>query len=1312
MDNSVKFKIELETNGEKVLSTLRVDMNDFKESIRLATAETKKLSGSFAKLAETSVVLTSANSIINDMNQIVGSLADSYNRFDVAMRAVNTMAGLNQAEFKALTAQVRELSKQIPLASDELANGLYQVISNGVPKDNWIEFLNESARASVGGIADLGETVTVTSTIIKNYGLEWSAAGDIQDKIQMTAKNGVTSFEQLAQALPRVTGSAATLGVTIDELFASFATLTGVTGNTAEVSTQLAAIFTALVKPSSEATTMAQQMGIQFDAAAIKAAGGMRNFLQQLDSDIKSYASAHGQLDQEIYGKLFGSAESLRALTSLTGELSDKFGQNVESMSTSAGTISAAYDSMAGSASAYTQILNNQITTATKEVGVIASKARPYLQYVAVLGQATIGMIAMYTSIQKGITYVKGLSSAEVVLANRINTTTLYGRMQAVTMRILTATTGATTVSVTALTVATTALCAVTGALLVAGIGALIGALSSFSSSSDAATDDADKLASSTAAYKDAAARAKSEIELECAKLQDLIKSKKDATDTIARLNQQYGEELGFHSSASEWYDTLKTKSEEYCRQLAYEAKAKELANKIGETQVELDKVRERKKVLEDSGQTAPPQTRVRSIGGGVTVTEKTGSEEYAELIQKENELTQQASDWNTELQKCVESARQAHDALSATGDDAAKAGDWKSMSYTDLSTAVENQRVKVKGLVGTSDTSNAKKENEELKKMEARKKALEKQYNLSTSSSSGFDGKSLVANATSYQALGNNVKYYQTQIEKADPSEKQHIANLIKQRDEAQKSQDAVKRLYEGLGRPTSFSSLEDFDKELNYLQNQRNAASQEELGQLDAQIKRVTDLKTAFEQGSHVGLDMDAVDSIQQAESELAYWEQRIKQVSGIEQREAVKTRDAWKEKVRKMNENTITLVPVEELKNLQQASDAISYYEQKQQHATATESAEIQKRINEYKRWKKAREEALKSASKPADVSQLNTVGDLEEAISWYTDSMKSQSDVEIEATQRTVIALEKKRDILQRLAAIPKMQGELDDLNKLQGHKLTIELEAIGIDAIKEKIRSLQKLLDDTENPLGDKQKGEVQDQVAAWKKYEKQLQRSSVKIQDVWGATKGIGNGISSMTDAIKGNGNAWEKTTGIIDGALGIYESITQVCKMVSTVTEALGLAKGAEAAATTTAAAATAAGATVETAAAAEETAASSEVTSAKIGEASSKVFAAHSGIPWVGIAIAGGMVAAMLGIMLGLPKFADGGIAYGPTLGIFGEYANAANNPEVVAPLNKLRDLIQPAGGMGGTVKFRIGHRELVGILQQEERIRTRVG
>ena len=58
--------------------------------------------------------------------------------------------------------------------------------------------------------------------------------------------------------------------------------------------------------------------------------------------------------------------------------------------------------------------------------------------------------------------------------------------------------------------------------------------------------------------------------------------------------------------------------------------------------------------------------------------------------------------------------------------------------------------------------------------------------------------------------------------------------------------------------------------------------------------------------------------------------------------------------------------------------------------------------------------------------------------------------------------------------------------------------------------------------------------------------------------------------------------------------------------------------------------------------------------------------------------------IAAAVGGIMAAfgsIPKFADGGIVSGPTLGLMGEYAGAANNPEVIAPLNKLKELIQPA-------------------------------
>lgn len=397
MDKSVKFRVEIESNGQKVLHSVTASTEELRKAIGDIPDVAQRATSSLSNMGSFALALNSSIEVVGRLQNVISGIADDFNAFDKGMRAVNTMAGESKEGLSLLTGQVEELANTIPLAKEELASGLYQVISNGVPKDNWIAFLERSSKSAVGGIADLGQTVTVTSTLIKNYGLEWSAAGELQDKIQTTAKNGVTSFEQLAQALPRVTGNAATLGVTVDELMASFATLTGVSGNTNEVSTQMAAIFTALVKPSSEAAEMAQAMGIQFDAAAIKAAGGFQNFLTNLDGTVKAYASANGMIAEEIYGKLFGSAEALRALIPLNGELADTYRNNVAAMADSGGTIDAAFESMSGSGEAVTQMLQNQLSTMFSWVGSVASAAKPYVTYIALAGQA-ISAISLLTA--------------------------------------------------------------------------------------------------------------------------------------------------------------------------------------------------------------------------------------------------------------------------------------------------------------------------------------------------------------------------------------------------------------------------------------------------------------------------------------------------------------------------------------------------------------------------------------------------------------------------------------------------------------------------------------------------------------------------------------------------------------------------------------------------------------------------------------------------------------------------------------------------------------------------------------------------
>lgn len=125
-----------------------------------------------------------------------------------------------------------------------------------------------------------------------------------------------------------------------------------------------------------------------------------------------------------------------------------------------------------------------------------------------------------------------------------------------------------------------------------------------------------------------------------------------------------------------------------------------------------------------------------------------------------------------------------------------------------------------------------------------------------------------------------------------------------------------------------------------------------------------------------------------------------------------------------------------------------------------------------------------------------------------------------------------------------------------------------------------------------------------------------------------------------------------------------------------------------------------------------AAEQAQSEASTATNVAEASSQAMKAHSGIPFVGVAMGVAAVAAIIAAMMSIPKkFANGAIAYGPTLGLFGEYPGASNNPEVVAPLNKLKTLIQPAGGnISGKVVFKIDGRSLKGVLEKENRLDQR--
>lgn len=1308
---SITFKLDGDGKGFKDLSQ---NADGLKQAMTAAIVEADKLKSSLINWSQGVQALGAVSNAVGQLNGTLQDITADSRAFGAAMRVANTMAGKNAEGFAKLKNQVAELAKNVPVARDELANGLYQVVSNSVPENNWLNFLNKSAKASVGGVADLGEVVKVTSTVIKNYGLAWDAAESVQDKIQLTAKNGVTSFEQLAQALPRVTANASTLGVSVDELLASFATLTGVSGNTNEVATQMAAIFTALVKPSSEATEMAEKMGIEFNAASIKAAGGLRNFLTQLDASVKEYAAANGVLEQEVYAKLFGSAESLRALTPLTNQLAEKFGENADAMANSAGAVNAAYKETSSTGSATTQMLKNQLGAITDVITGFTGGVMPILSFTSQLGITAMSITSLVKTlkalnIQQGILTLRSKAGGAAMLLFGLNAS----RSAAFT-RVFSAALKSGAYSATAFKIA------LKGLMITTVVGAAIVAVTSvieyFVNKTDEATDKTNEFSEAEDAYKNAAASTKVELDKEIKALGDLITAKKDTTEAVNHLNAVYGDLFGSHKTASEWYDTLTRKSQIYVKQIGYEAQAKVLATKLAEKQIELEDNYAKRRELWKAGGAQKTTKRTitnRSTGGDsyeVVTTEDT--KEYADLKDSARGLIPEIQSLQRQLgiaQAHMADCSKQMAAVDAKMGHNNKTVKVSAMTYQQVADAIDKTEKKLKNTTDSKEIAKLKAYNTELHN---RKKLLDKSLGFDKFKGNKSAGKKNkpVADPKTYEQLSTNIEYYKKKITTASTAEQEKIRANIQA---WEKKKAAIELAQKAAERPTEIKTLQDVEKELDYLQTLRKTANKDDLAGIDKLIGKTELLGAAMQRPAKL-------ETLQDIDKEIEY-QQKLRATASKEAISGIDAEISKLETLKNYIENaTVIDTPDGALKTYEQLNIKLAYYNELLEKATEEQRPEIQKHINDIEGIKKAWDDSLAALNKPGDITQLDTIEKLDEAVRYYQEQQSKQSADEIQNTQRTIDALEAKRKAMQRGIEIPSMRKEIAEINGLSNREFKIKVKGIGFDALTDKIRELQKQLNDTDNPVTEGQRKDIEEMISTYEQWRKSSISSFDTVKSGWDGIKGIGDSINSITDALDGNGNAWQKVTAIVDGFIQLYESISAIVgiiDMLTTASTAHAAAKTGEAAATTATATAQGVETAAQTAAAAAMIpviAANKLATASYMELAAAMFFAAHASIPFVGFGIASGFVSAATAMVeaIGVMPFAKGGVVSGPTLALVGEYAGASNNPEVIAPLDKLRSMIQPQGGIGGNVRFEIEGRKLVGVISNTTRVAAKSG
>jgi tape measure domain-containing protein len=91
--------------------------------------------------------------------------------------------------------------------------------------------------------------------------------------------------------------------------------------------------------------------------------------------------------------------------------------------------------------------------------------------------------------------------------------------------------------------------------------------------------------------------------------------------------------------------------------------------------------------------------------------------------------------------------------------------------------------------------------------------------------------------------------------------------------------------------------------------------------------------------------------------------------------------------------------------------------------------------------------------------------------------------------------------------------------------------------------------------------------------------------------------------------------------------------------------------------------------------------------------------------------IAALAGSLGKSLIMKIGAPKLAEGGLAFGPTMATVGDNRNARVDPEVIAPLSKLKGMLTDVGGMGGVLETRISGNDLIILLNRSQKTLNRV-
>jgi TP901 family phage tail tape measure protein len=365
--------------------------------IRTRTAEAQQgLKGYATELDRTEQELRETKGQLAETEQQVDKTSGGFGRFKSALLGVGAALGVGglgavlrnssvaAADFGLKVAEVstlledtsgieritdasRELAKEFGNSPTEQAQAFYNIISAGTTDAaEATELLTAANKLAVGGVTDVATAADGITSVLNAYGLSADNAAKVSDQLFTTVRLGKTTVDEYSSALGQVAPIAAQVGVGFDEVSAAVASLTANGVKTSQAITQIRAAISNVLKPTSEASQLAEDLGLNFSATGLKAQGlgeFLRGVIGATDGNVESLT------------RLFGSTEAVQAVLGLTGDELERFDTNLAQVRDSTGATEVAFEKVAGSDSSTAARMRAQFADIALTAGELINRA-------------------------------------------------------------------------------------------------------------------------------------------------------------------------------------------------------------------------------------------------------------------------------------------------------------------------------------------------------------------------------------------------------------------------------------------------------------------------------------------------------------------------------------------------------------------------------------------------------------------------------------------------------------------------------------------------------------------------------------------------------------------------------------------------------------------------------------------------------------------------------------------------------------------------------------------------------------------------